>query len=224
LDARNLANKPKVWVDPASSTAHLISWVGVGKRGKGYPYVWDKITEIAEMGESRGIDADLPNLELLVPGKSRLILVHPHCYNPLWREQCPPRLCEKGIKGHDLEQLGEERANWQGPCLYQVRNLIPRKAASKVKQEGDGTRPTICIRHWGSVEYEYEPSGEDASQLGPAIFAVLPLTGFCLVMDEQRRVNERARARLEQMGFPYYESDELVVPRDGDPDERPQQD
>lgn len=216
LDARNLANKPKVWVDPSTDTAHLISWVGIGSRGKGYPYVWDKIQEIAEMGESRGIDADLPDLERLVPGKSRLILVHPRCYNPLWREQRPPRLCEKGIEGYDLAQLGESREGWHGPCLYQVRDLIPRRAASEVKQEGDGERPTICLRRWGSIEYEYEATGQDDSQLGPAIFAVLPLTGFCLVMDASRRVNERAKARLERMAFPFYESDELL-PRDCDP-------
>jgi hypothetical protein len=216
LDASTLANKAQVWVDQRTGIAHLISWVGE----KGYPHVWDMVREIARLGASRHISSNTPNLELLVPGVSKLVLVHPRALDPLWQGDLPLDTCEKERPRHDLTQLAREQVDIErepekrmGPCLYQLQSLIPTSAGEYLGEEG-GRR--ISGRTVGSTYYTYSPhpASRTDRDCQAARFAVLPLTSFCFVKGKKKDPDleaslERARRRLQEAEFPMYDLDML---------------
>jgi hypothetical protein len=202
----DLVNKAQVWRDPTTGIPHLWSWIGEIY----YPYVWDIIAEIDDLGASRRVSPITPGLETLIPGRSRLILVHPRCLNALWREQQAPEECEKHVVRHDLAALEREGIDplleperREGPCLFQTRGLIPRQAAHEVEDGVLGGLP-LCRRTIGSTTYSYFPTGESDAGLGPGCFIALPLTGFALVQDAAGNVHQGALESLQKAHFPYY--------------------
>jgi hypothetical protein len=205
----DIVNKAKVWADPDTGIPHLWSWVGENH----YPYVWDIIFEIGELGASRRINPKTPGLDTLIAGQSRLILVHPKCLNRLWREQQVPDECEKHLFRHDAPSLEAEKIDpllqpeeRRGPCLFQTRNLIPISAAKEIEPNVAGNLP-LCRRKVGATTiYSYFPTGEDASGLEPGIFAALPLTRFALVQTPQGDVHQGVKTLLEKAGIPFYET------------------
>jgi hypothetical protein len=72
--------------------------------------------------------------------------------------------------------------------------------------ELEGERP-FCLRKVGSTIYQYRPTGESAEGLQPGLFAALPITGFALVQYDDGTVNESAKAKLQQAGLNFYETD-----------------
>ena len=79
LGAEFLANKPQFWADSATSTVHLVIWIGA----EHYHYVADFVEEARRFGISRKLSpqllarAEFARLTL----NSRMILAHPHALN-----------------------------------------------------------------------------------------------------------------------------------------------
>jgi len=80
--------RPKPWqrgyqiMEDSSGTAHLVNYIGVdgGKGGPGYPSAWSYVEETRGYGASRKLPRtilDNPDFYKLIPGVSRLVLVHP---------------------------------------------------------------------------------------------------------------------------------------------------
>jgi len=198
----DIVNKPQLWEDPATGITHLLIWVGL----EHYQWCADYIEETKRFGASRRIN---PNLELSrLTRESRMILAHPRVINTLWQEQSPPQECLKHLPRHDvvsLTELATDPAQKAGPCLFKLWNVIPQEAATEVL-ELEGESP-VCLRKVGSTIYQYRPTGELAGGLLPGLFAALPITGFALIQYDDGTVNESAKAKLQQAGLNFYETD-----------------
>ncbi len=198
----DIVNKPQLWEDPATGIMHLLIWVGL----EHYQWCTDYIEETKRFGASRRIN---PNLELSrLTRESRMILAHPRAINALWEEQTPPQECQKHLPRHDvasLTLLNADPVQKVGPCLFKLWDVIPQEAATEVLElEGE---PPICLREIGSTIYQYRPTGESAEGLQPGLFAALPITGFALIQYDDGTVNESAKAKLQQAGLNFYETD-----------------
>ena len=137
-----------------------------------------------------------------------MILAHPRAIDTFWEEQSPPQLCQKHLPRHDAISLAElfaDPAQKTGPCLFKLWDVIPPEAATEVV-ELEGESP-ICLRRVGSTIYQYRPTGESAEGLQPGLFAALPITGFALIQYDDGTVNESAKAKLQQAGLLFYETD-----------------
>ncbi len=198
----DIINKPQLWEDLATGITHLLIWVGL----EHYQWCTDYIEETRRFGASRRIN---PNLDLSrLTRESRMILAHPRAINTLWQEQSPPQECQKHISLHDipsLQLLDAHPVQKEGPCLFKLWEVIPQEAATEVL-ELEGESP-ICLRKVGSTIYQYQPTGESAEGLQPGLFAALPITGFALIQYDDGTVNESAKAKLQQAGLNFYETD-----------------
>jgi hypothetical protein len=198
----DIVNKPQLWEDPATEITHLLIWVGA----EHYEYCPDYVEESKRFGASRRIN---PNLELSrLTRESRMILAHPRAINTLWEEQTPPHVCQKHLPRHDavsLAKLFTDPAQKAGPCLFKLWDVIPQEDATEVLElEGEGP---VYLRRVGSTIYQYQPTGESAEGLQPGLFAALPITGFALIQYDDGTVNESAKAKLQQAGLLFYETD-----------------
>ncbi len=198
----DIINKPQLWEDPATGITHLLIWIG----SEHYQWCSDYIEETRRFGASRRIN---PNLELArLTRESRMILAHPRAINTLWEEHSPAQLCQKHLPRHDAVSLAElfaDPAQKAGPCLFKLWDVIPPEAATEVL-ELEGESP-ICLRRVGSTIYQYRPTGESAEGLQPGLFAALPITGFALIQYDDGTVNEQAKAKLQQAGLLFYETE-----------------
>ncbi len=198
----DLINKPQLWEDPATGITHLLIWIG----SEHYQWCSDYIEETRRFGASRRIN---PNLELSrLTRESRMILAHPRAINTLWQEQSPPQECQKHLPRHDaasLAFLNSDSSQKVGPCLFKLWDVLPQETATEVL-ELEGESP-ICLRKVGSTIYQYRPTGESAEGLQPGLFAALPITGFALIQYDDGSVNESAKAKLQQAGLNFYETD-----------------
>ena len=198
----DIINKPQLWEDPATGITHLLIWIG----GEHYQFTPDYVEETKRFGASRRLN---PNLELSrLTRESHMILAHPRAMNTLWEEHVLPQVCQKHIPRHDAASLfilNSDSAQKAGPCLFKLWELVPHEAATEVL-ELEGESP-ICLRSVGSTIYQYRPTGESAEGLQPGLFAALPITGFALIQYEDGTVNESAKAKLQQSGQFFYETD-----------------
>lgn len=204
LTPEMLANKTILVQRGETGIIDVISWVGANN----YPYLPDFLEEARRMGISRRIPTTF-DFTKITPFESRIILVHPHAYNPDWRQHAAVDVCYKNRPGHSTLTTNEGEAR-QGPCLYQLYNLIPADDGRVVGQMSsfDPTQPGRAIyqRTIGSTGYHYMPTGESAL-LQPAIFGRFFLTGVALVKDAQGNVDSRAKDKLSKSKMPHYETD-----------------
>lgn len=200
-----LANKATLVQRGGTGIVDVISWVGANH----YPYLPDFLEEARRMGISRRV---LPSFEFekITPFESQIILVHPRAYNPDWQQHMPIDLCLLNRPGHSTLTTDEGNPR-QGPCLYQLYNLIPADDGRPIGQMSsfDPAQPDSFMyqRAIGDTTYQYIPTGESAD-LQPAIFGRFYLTGVALVKDAAGKVNSAAEEKLSRSRMPYYEADE----------------
>jgi hypothetical protein len=192
---------PIVIPDPEDADLkHMAIWVGA----EYYPSPWDYIEETRRLGASRRIPGDF-DFSVLTPGRSRMILVHPHAYTKRidLPDSCPKELLEEG-HGKDVA------------CLGALRHYVD--ALGCAREEASDTETELAIRI-GDIAYavpQRQIAGVERSQFSPGAFMQLPISHFeYQAKDASDSGPEEFSSRCESTGYAgVIVDDDSSAPRD----------
>lgn len=172
-------------IEDSKSINHLVMWIGKTY----YPFVPDFVEETRLVGVSKRVPRNF-DVSVLVPGKSRLLLVHPNAIPRFdYRLVTYPKFCPTNLE-NEHECIGDL---WSLSTLHSVGEV------HKLTEISDGRIrvSTPSCQYSALKPLSWDGDGE---QYSSGIIMMFPTFHFEYV-NNQRKVPKTVKERIQKAGF-----------------------